>query len=225
MKSEVVIVFAKDYDSTTGGLKKSMVLPEFKLWRKDSSIIEEIKRTDHHTDTTGHTTIKTFLDHYTFVDLKTGSYYNYSSFSDTAKLLKIYSSADRAELIGWDFTYYRGEKKTQITRPVEALPDTTIENILFKRYKIFFLNNNPTNPVELGVMGYARCNKRGTLFDYGISLGTVQACPITRMDYMVTKADPLPLSFQTEFVSDTLSQEELKVFAAWEKYAKENPVK
>lgn len=212
---------ANEYDSVGQFIKKSEVLPAFRIWYRDSTIIEEIKRTHHNTDTNGITKMKTFLDHYTFIDLKTGSYYDYFSFSDTAIILKKYSRYDKKEILGMNFYDYVG---TKFTRPIETMTDTIIKQILYKRHKLFIQSPQPDNPAEVGIITYSRCDKAGTLFDYGRSMGKVQACPITRMDYMPTKESPYLLSFETEFLSSQLTPKEIKVFDAWEKNAKNNPV-
>lgn len=220
--SGIVVVLAKEYDSSGQFNKKSDVLPEFKIWYRNNTVIEEIKKTHHHTDSNGIATIKSYISHYTYVDLTTGSYYDYWSLSDTAKFFKKYSRYDKKDLLGFNFYDYHG---VRFTRVVEALADTNINGIPYKPYRIFTKSPQPDNPAEISIIAYTRCDKTGTVFDFGRGIGRLLECPITRMDYLPVESGHTILSFEIEFITDRLNKNEIKIFDAWEKNAKNNPVK
>lgn len=211
----------KEYDSTYKFKKNVTEIPgEFKVWFRDSFIIEEIKSTSI-ISINNTTSIKRFVDHYTFVDLRNGFYYDYKSFFDTAALIRKYSRYDKNLIFGIDFY---GSAKIKSSSPVQPITDTTVNKIFYKRYKVFLkpLDSNNTSPVIAIV--YSRPDLTNFLLDSRKGLDIDVSFPITRMDYLPTKETPLILSFETEFLADTLSANELKVFKAWEKNAKEHPV-
>lgn len=220
-KNGSVIIITKDQDSASAPLKKSNFFPAFKLWYKDSCIIEEIKVSETSLDSNGHSIRKSYLHHYSYIDLTTGYYYDYGTFSDTAKLLKKYHITKREDVHGWNFMPYLKKPSPQYSK---ILRDTIISNTSYKRYMIYSKGmQDSSKTVE--VLGYARCDKKGTLFDFGISFGTLHECPITRIDYLPTKEQPLILAFEIEFLSESLTAEELKVFEAWKRNAKQLQVK
>ena len=214
--SGLVRCIALDLDSATQQFKKSNVLPSWHLWYWDSTVIEEIIYSYTHTDSADVTTRKHVIDHYTYTDLKTKSFYDYSSFSDTARLLKKYGINSHKGAVVFHNSY-----NSKQTRPAEPLPDTTIDGVYYKRYKLYTTSNMNVVPKEQIHVGYTRCDLKTRIFDFGVNWGTVQACPMTRIEYL---EHPARLTFQCDFLGDTLSVTQHKVFQAWAKYAKEHPV-
>jgi hypothetical protein len=219
----LVSLVVKDQISPSTELSISKVLPEQRMWFKDSIVIQEIKQSETSVNSNGVTTRTHSIIHYGFFDLRTGTYYDYSSFSDTAILLRKYLLTDSVPIHGFNFQQVL---KTEYVKPLQILSDTVIENIKFKRYKLFMKSYDKRNPEGVVEMiGYGRCNMKGTLFDMGPSLGVEQECPITRLDYLPTDESPMLLSLEIQFIRNKLTSEEQKIFNAWEKYAKNNPVK
>lgn len=216
----LVTMVAKDFDTSTCKLKKSTRIPEFKIWYLENCIIEEIKRTHHHTDSNGNYTMKVEIVHYTYVDLKNNYLYDYGSFSDTSSIIRKYSIKDRQYIHGWHFFNYQGGR---ITRPIKVLGDTLINSIPYNYYELF-ITNSDTGTYESKIIAFTRCDKKGAVIEFAKSIDTSFPCPLTRMDYVPQDAAGLPLSFEIEFVREKLTSEELKVFQAWERNAKQNPV-
>jgi len=73
------------------------VLPAYecdrKGWYLDSLVIGEGVHVDIENDKTGNSIWKTYVGEYTFIDLRTRSYYEYLTFSDTAKIVDSYFEA------------------------------------------------------------------------------------------------------------------------------------
>jgi hypothetical protein len=112
--------------------------------------------------------------------------------------------------------YYRDENKT--------LADTTIEGIRYQRTAVYMLYPNAKGVVEksYGVV-YTSCRKKNLLMQYDPEFGQKLGCPIERIDLMPISWGAL--SGRVELIAEAFTPEEQKVFAAWEKYAKEHPVK
>lgn len=189
--------------------------PDHKIWYKDSMVIEEISGIYIKTDTAGQEWRKVEVLHYTFIDLRSRSFYDYITFSDTARIIKQYTQPDSLGVPGGSFFYV--PRDLTITEPVQVFTDTVIENIIYKRIK--FSNGNRSS------IGYLQCDRKGTLFQFYKLYGEKVGCPMVRIDDLSTPESPISTSSQVDFVIDHLTQEELKVFSAWERNAKRNPIK
>jgi hypothetical protein len=187
--------------------------PDHKIWYKDSMVIQEIPGL-HLYDSTGSENRWVDTQWYTFIDLRTKTFYDYQSFSDTARLIKEYTQADSVPVVGgWNF-YIQRDLPGQ--KPVIYLSDTTIESIIYKRIKLEEDKGNTT-------IGYLRCDKKKSVFRFDNALSKNLGCPIVRMD-LIPKEGLVYGSFSSSivFVKDTLSAYEIRVFNAWEIKAKKN---
>ncbi len=212
----VVLNIAREYHPDSKQLYSIEIFPDLKIWFKDSLAIEEIKRV-HQTQFDDNVTVIDSIHHYSFIDLRTKAVYEYTSFSDTATLIRKYVHADSIPFERWGF-WIPTDLKIEVKC---ALPDTLINKVYYKRLKLVLKQNNQ----DIQYVGFLRCDKKGTMFDLVNGFSDKVGCPLVRLDVILSSYPPYPLSNEIKFVSDTLSQEELKVFAAWEKNAKENPVK
>lgn len=214
----VVISRVKFLDTISQEYISSQIYwPDHKIWYKDSLVIEEIPGIYIKRNTTGQEWRKIEVLHYTFIDLRSWSFYNYNTFSDTAKVIKRYTQPDSLNVPGGSTFYV--PRDVPVTEPPIDLSDTLIGRTLYRRVKFINKANNTV------MIGYLRCDKRGTLFQYYKLYGKMSGCPLVRIDDLPTSQYPIPTSAQVEFVSDTLTAYELKVFSAWERNAINNPVK
>lgn len=62
------------------------------------------------------------------------------------------------------------------------------------------------------------------MFQSDKHISEIFGCPMIRLEAVPTAKYPNAFATEIKFVADKLTEEELKVFAAWEKNAKENPV-
>ncbi len=216
-----VLVAIKQYDSATGQYDKQGIMPDFNIWYKDSVIIEEIKAVNIETNTSGVTTMATPVDHYIFIDLRTKMFFVYRNFSDTAKIMDKYTQPDSVEIRGTGGWRFYARNDLPKTEPLIYLTDTLIAGVIFKRIRIIN-SNDENNPV---IIGYLHCDKKNSIFKFDKALSEKMGCPMVRFDYLPSPKNPVPTSAKIEFVSDSLTKEELQVFEAWEKNAKKYPVK
>jgi hypothetical protein len=209
------------YDSNLKSTKNLTELPgEFKIWFKDSFIIEEIKFTKISSNN-DETKINRLVHHYTFIDLKNGVYYDYKSFTDAAALMRKYSRYDKDFVFGLDFY---NSIKVKLNSPLQVIDDTTINKIFYKRYRASFKSLDTTVSIPTMAIVYCRPDLDSFLLDSRRGLDIKVPFPITRIDYLPTKINPSVISYEAKIVADTLSFFELKVFNAWEKNAKEHPL-
>lgn len=160
------------------------------------------------------------LGHYLFIDLKSKSFYQFTSFSDTANLIKKYTQADSIGISGgWNFYYpYDGLTRTE---PVEQMADTAVSGILYQRYKVV---KKAKNEPDLVHVAYLRCDRKGTMFHYNKLFTAKIGCPMTRIDSYNVPAGKTSVSSEINFIRDSLTKEEERIFNAWRKYAEANPV-
>ncbi len=218
-KEGVVKHAIRFYDSLTQQYTNEDLFPDMNVWYKDELYIEEIK-TSERWDSNGITTHKTPLAYYLFMDRKSKAFYQYSSFSDTARIIDKYIQSDTDSmrgLGGWPF--YRNWD-IKVTGPIKTLTDTIINYITFRRAKIPIESNG----FLVTIIAYARCDRRGSVFQYDKNLGNKIGCPVTKMEYLPSSVDPTPISSEIHFLRDNLTKEELKVFEAWKKNIKKNPI-
>jgi hypothetical protein len=206
------------YDSSIKQYTDEVVFTDMYVWYKNELVVEEIKTVETY-DTNGVVTRKTPVAYYLFMDRKSGSFYHYSSFSDTAGIIDKYILPDTAVmrgLGGWPF--YR-KWNVSITGPLKTLTDTTINMVTFKRVQLPIISNG----FFVTIIAYQRCDKIGSVFQFDINLGDKLKCPITRIDYLPSSVDPIPISSEINFLRDGLTEREHKIFRQWEKNIKRYP--
>ena len=210
----------RNYDSIEHKYISESIMPGKNIWYKDNLVIEEIKTIKVHTDTSGITTKETPIAYYLFIDRKSKTFYNYSSFNDTASILDKYTQADTVEIRGLGGWSFYKDHDLNVVDSLRPLSDTAINNIIYKRFQFTLKVSKNLLPTII----YLRCDTKGTVFLFDKNLSEKLGCPIVRMEYLPTPENPSPVSSEIVFLRDTLSKEELKVFDAWEKNLKKYPV-
>jgi hypothetical protein len=209
----------RNYDSTERTYIKEAFMTDRNIWYKGKIVIEEV-RIIKDTDSNGVLIREKPVAYYLFIDRGSKSFYNYSSFSDTARILDKYTQADTAEIRGLGGWSFYKDHDMNIVDSMLFLPDTIINNIAYKRNQVFFKASNKLRP---GII-YLRCDKKGTKFIFDKKLSEKLGCPILRIDYLPTFENPSPVSSEILFIRDSLTVAEIKVFNAWEKNIKKYPV-
>src|SRR5687767_5722038 len=207
------------YDTSTRQYTKEDFFPDMKIWYRGSFVIEEIK-TIKTTRNDGNFTHETPIAYYLLMDRNTKMFYHYSSFSDTARLLDQYKLEDTSEMKGVGGWGFYKDINTEIIGPKKYFRDTTIEGVIYKRVHFNVKAGNFVSPTVY----YLRCDKKGSLFKFNKRLSEEFGCPVVRIDYLPTPENTIPGSSEIVFVRDKLSKDELKVFDAWEKNIKKQPV-
>ena len=196
-------------------------MPDARAWYKDSLVVLESMGLAIEVDSASHQENRQpVTDHYTFINLTTRSFYEYASFSDTARIVQKYTKPDSIMgRAGWNFY---APRDIPVTEPPQNLPDTVIEGVIYQRVRFVNQRENKYNPVSIA---YIRCDRKGTLFQIDKNFSEKRGCPIVRYEELPTQRNPFANAGEIVFAADTLSPEELKVFEAWERNAKQNPVK
>jgi hypothetical protein len=210
------------------------VLPAFerdrKVWYMDSLVIGEGAHVDIENDKNGKLIWKTYVGEYTFIDLRTKSYYEYLTFSDTAKIVDSYSEAkEGGNKRGWKFF------STTILFPPEKtgnLSDTVIDKISYKRIKTIDSVSVPNLKGQNGIdstqiqirIGYLRCDLPILIFSMDKNVEKRSGCQVVRFD-QIAPSNQSVISTQIEFLIQSLTNEEIKVFGAWKKNLAKYPIK
>ena len=171
------------------------------------------------------------VSYYIFIDLRTESFYDYAPyFSDTASLLKSYKESE----LPFGKPLWFMVKKDEFTRffDKQKLADTIIDKKKYKRFTYDTIYKRSDNEKEhMRYTAYLNCSEK-MMFNYCNEFSKQQGCPATRVEQtFLSDFKPLKIKAMTtskseiNYIADTLTLQENKVFDAWEKYAKEHPVK
>lgn len=209
----------KKYDS----LAHNYITDEYfwqnpRIWYRDSFAIEEIKELSI-IQSNGKIEKKVTIGHFTFIDIRKSTLYDYSSFSDTAKLIRKYIQADSIPVPGgWSFYDRSHDKEYPGYEPLVLLPDTIIGKVKLKRRMTAY--TNPDSEAKdksrhVSIM-YFRCDIKKSMFNLSHYFSRKIGCPCVRIDHPGAGNS----SSQIEFVTDKLTPQEIKIFNIWEKNAK-----
>jgi hypothetical protein len=194
-------------------------IDSFKIWYKDSIVIQEIHRTDSVITGQGNVSVTFSPILWRYIDLRSKTLYDYKSFSDTARMINKASLPDSGMRdYGWSFYL---DDATQIQGVPEPMSDTAIDGVMYKRVKFNFAWHNPQTNYAIG---YLRCDGKGLLFSLEKSCAKKANCTTVKIfDFKGRKSKPWS-SQEVDFISDSLTKDELKVFETWERNARQNPV-
>jgi hypothetical protein len=191
-----------------------------RVWYQDNMAIEEVRVINMVTDSKDNTVTDYPIKCYRFSDLRGNAAYEYSSFNDTAKLIRKFSYNDTSIRVagGWGFKHNRIFKNIG---QLEKLTDTVINKMKFSR----ITNKYVFYEVTYSMTYLMRCDKKGSAFSLVTSMKEADGCPIVNL-YQQPHGDiGLHFSSEIRFISDTFNTTEQSVFDTWKKYAKENPIK
>lgn len=192
---------------------------DLKILYKDSMAIQVITGINRIIDSANKSTLTYPLLFCRFIDLKNKAFYDYKHFSDTATF---YNKSILPDSLftdaGWSFYSQKAFKSKGIP---EELNDTSIKNIPYKRVKFLFTWNNPEKEY---LIGYFACKKTNNLFSLERNYSQKINCPLVKYYHYKTAENKPFASTELLQVADSLSQDESKIFDAWERSAKNNPV-
>ncbi len=199
------------YDSTG----KVVLIGPMKIWYKDSTVIEEVVRISIVTDTAGKTSVSYSPIAYKYIDLIKNSWYDYKSFDDTARIITSGVLPDSFFLGSGGWTFYANN--VRMKGQPEVMPDTMIGTIKYMRIKFSRLDNGA---LKSYVIGYLRCDNKGKMFSLEKNFSHTVRCTMTKVFEFKEGASRPFASRELEFLSDTLSMNERRVFDAWKENAK-----
>lgn len=191
-----------------------------KIWYFDSATIQEIHSIDTNTDTANITTVTYRPMFHLYIDLRTRTWYHYVSFSDTAAVMAKGFLPNTGYMdYGWS---YFSDNILVIVTPPKMVKDTTIDDVQYRRGKFVFKGDDSSKKFNVG---YWRCDGKGNLFSKEKQYSRKIGCTLTKLfSFQPGKEKPYG-STEIDFLPDKLTDEELKVFTAWAKNTKQNPVK
>lgn len=227
LKSGVVIHGYRQIDLKTNEVSIPEYHRDWKVWYMDCLIIQEAGLVHINEDTNSIETWYSDVLYYTFIDLRTRSFYRYSSFSDTATMIKCcYTQADSVPVGGgWNFYYHPAPKKVINTLPMS---DTIIDNKVYKRaFSSPNSSEDSSSEREVRKIYYFDCSRENSMFTINYNISKLfDNCPLVRIEYLPNKSEDnfMAISF-VEFLADTLTENEIKVFNVWKEKSKKFPLR
>lgn len=188
---------------------------------KDSLIIEEVMGMNLSTNEFGVKTIEIYPERYTFINMRNKSIYEFSNFSDTAKLIDSYTEKNSKGKFNWLFYKYSDSVNFN---EISKLTDTVMDS---KNYSRFIISNSQIQNKKLDytilTRYYTDCNEKDIFLTLHKRISENTKCAVLQSDVIYVDAKIL---YHHNLVkkATTLSSEELKVFDAWEKYSYKHPV-
>lgn len=207
------------YDSK----KKEYVLDrQLKYIYYDSALIVERDQLNRYTNmVTGEKKIWTEIIGYTYVDLRTKSFYLYKNFSDTAKIEDSYLQPIKGRPKGgWSF-FKKPSKMPYGSIPLE---DTAINNVIYKRIKSYHPWETGGTDTSWHQIYFFDCDSKTPFLNVGKASDGPRDCVITRIESHTYKND-LKLYDEIKIVPQKLTLKEIKVFASWKRNVKKYPVR
>jgi len=187
------------------------------VWYKDSLTIEKITKKDFMT-IRSKTTVTDSTLFFRFVNLRDKELYDYKHFSDTAVPFNKATLPDSMMDFGWS---YYSHKVRRIQGTPQELSDTSIDNLIYKRIQFNFIGDDLTKGYKIG---YYRCDEKARMFSLEKNYGTKINCTMTKFeDFQTGFAGPFA-TVEIEFLSDSLNNEQLKIFDVWEKNIVKYPI-
>lgn len=208
-------------DSSTNRLVIPKYHKDSQIWIKDSLIIEEVMGMNLSTNEFGVKTIEIYPERYTFINMRNKSIYEFSNFSDTAKLIDCYTEKNSKGKFNWLFYKYSDSVNFN---EISKLTDTVIDN---KNYSRFIISNSQIQNKKLDytilTRYYTDCNEKDIFLTLHKRISENTKCAVLQSDVIYVDAK---IFYHHNLVkkATTLSSEELKVFDAWEKYSHTHPV-
>ncbi len=213
------------YDTSTGEYRSANNDKASLLFYRDSLLVVEIftlisKETNSVLDT-----MYFEIAYYQFADLKTNTEIHFKTFTDTAtpiEVIKIKPALEDKTL----WIYYGYGPPVDPYSSAIVLSDTIINDTNLKRVRTYSIFKSEHKLDTAFTIHYAKCDVTNNRFqcDKRLSQKFANGCPIQMQDFFGTQS-PTRLQLKYDFIRDTLTLQEHKVFNAWEKYAKEHPAK
>lgn len=213
-KQRIYIKERKEYVTPTNQI-------DIKKWERDSLVIIEGMALDIDIDSANNEKWNVYISRYVFIDLRKRSFYTYLNFSDTAIFVKKYSFYDKGSIDDkWNFfdttSFMTSNKHFKIS-------DTIVNGVNYSRYQVHSMHTDNGESYLNIRTAYLRCDITNFILSLDKPFSRLTGCFVSKFD------DWQPgrvkgLITEMEIRQNNLGELENKVFDAWEKNAKENPV-
>jgi hypothetical protein len=206
------------HNKITGEYVKSATERDVNMWYKDSFAVSESHHVFFYEDPYKKKTVEVLVDHYKFIDLRTREIYEYSSFSDTARLIKKCLPSD-SNCIGQCWKFFNDKVIIQ-TKNLTTIPDTAIKGIVYKRVRSIDTIQTEKGILQSIVYGYLRCDKKNDIYNIDAKFSKQMGCPVVKMEYSYHPQLYQTTYYEMEFRPGELTEKELKIFEAWARNAR-----
>jgi hypothetical protein len=200
---------------------KYIKLPQFRdriSWYKGSFVIQEVEHIYQEQDLQGNYTFTNVVERYKFINVSTREIFEYKNFSDTARIIKK-CAPDDSSCIRETWRFWDKPDNMQ-EGTLRKISDTILDGIIYKRVENKRKVQTEKGELEFYQIGYFRSDLKNPLFTFNPPLSKRFGCPMVRYDaYYIPEVYPLSY-VELEYFPRKLTPEELKVFAAWERNAK-----
>ena len=113
-------------------------------------------------------------------------------------------------------------KVRRIQGTPQELSDTLIGNLTYKRIRFNFMGDNSTKGYKIGDY---RCDEKARMFSLEKNYSKKINCTMTRFeDFQFGFAGPFA-TVEIEFLSDSLNNEQLRIFDVWQNNIMKYPIK
>jgi hypothetical protein len=219
LNSGVVLVKTRFYDTTTHQYVPAPMFRDNTMWYKDSLVIQEIDHIYQYTDENKIVTWKVVVERYKFLDLRTREIFEYHTFSDTAKLIKkcAYNDSNCIKECWKFWTDYDNMKNGNLTQ----LSDTLINKVQYKR--VITVQNIETEKglLEFTKVAYLQCDIKNPIITFNPVFSKKTGCALVRIDEINQPKIYTDTRTELEYFQRKFTIEEERVFASWERNAKE----
>lgn len=186
------------------------IVVKFRILYLNNQSIQEVPQLNIIEDSLGKRNFTKIL-HFGYLNTDENVCFNYVNFSDTARVIQYYNNIDSiGNGGGWNFY---SNKKFQYDN-LSELNDTLIDNVNYKRIQLNKIVG--VSPISFHV--FIRCDKSKVPVSFFKLLSTQIGCPIARVD--TYKGGRIITSSEIQYISDTLSKKQLRVFEKWESNVK-----
>jgi hypothetical protein len=201
--------------------KKQHVIFEgrHKLWKRGDVYIQEIYTVKTETNSSTGTKVSYVPEFCKLVDLKSKTYFDFYTFSDTSKCFKKGILPD--SLFKDGALSFHSDKKNEIEGVPEILSDTTINNRSFHRTKFFTKGYDSLKSYSIG---FYPAEMPYSILSLEKSFSKSKNWYLQKiLDYATAIAAPYA-EMEVDIIAHELTPAERKIFDAWERYAKAHPV-
>jgi hypothetical protein len=215
-KEGVILHGHKVYDSLHNEIESELFKYDSKIWFRDSTVIYQIGRTNINTDEDDKISMSESTDKFVFLDLRKMIFYDYKTFSDTSKMMRRYTLPDSA-IVCWNF--YKRKALVPFSNNLIKLSDTVIKNETYSRLKGEYSYYENTKMVKMVYTYFTKPVDTKSIFHVDrVFDETFTDCHAMRFEFY-NKGFADIYSTYYEYISNTLTQNEKKIFDQWSKNA------
>jgi hypothetical protein len=203
----ITVFFTTAFYDTTGNLAFTDTL---KTWYKDSIAVQELHKI-RRTTYDGNSTVDYPVFAYRFMNLRTSKWFDFSSLSDTATILKSGSIPEAGFPDGgWNF-YSKGG--IPISGGITKLHDTIVDGIKYQLVKFNLAGESAEKSFNIG---FVRCGMKSTMFSLEKTFTHQNNCAMTKMlGYSLRNNRPFS-KLELEYVADTIPSTIISLCSKWQ---------